>query len=160
MIRVKIPGLLDYRDLAMRMVTSACKLVHARRVNPASGESRPDHEFDAEVVSAFGEAFNNVALHSYRRQGGDVEIEIETSPTAMVIRILDYGDSFDIDDVPVPALESLPESGLGIYIMRACMDEIAYKPGQPNVLTMTRRLVRDENAGMQGHNVADPTPDE
>jgi anti-sigma regulatory factor (Ser/Thr protein kinase) len=63
------------------------------------------------VVSAFGEAFNNVALHSYHRQGGDVEIEIETSPTAMVIRILDYGDSFDIDDVPVPALESLPESG-------------------------------------------------
>jgi serine/threonine-protein kinase RsbW len=155
-IRVKIPARLEYRDLAMRMVASACKLVSAQIVDPRTGESRPDHELDAQVVSAFGEAFNNVALHSYRRQGGDLEIEIETGPHALVIRIMDQGEPFDLATVPLPDLDTLPESGLGLYIMRACMDEVTYVPGPPNVLTMTRSLIRTQD----GDAVADRNADE
>jgi serine/threonine-protein kinase RsbW len=138
-IRVKLPGLLEYRDLAIRMVASACKLVHTRR-REQTGTSRPDSTFDSEVISAFSEAFNNVALHSYQKNGGDVEIEIETGADGIVIRLLDYGKSYDFSAVPEPDLETLPESGLGIYIMRSCMDDVTYSTGRPNVLTMTKKL--------------------
>ncbi len=144
MIRVKIPGLLEYRDLAVRMVASACKLVEARRVSRQTGSSRPDREFDGEVISAFGEAFNNVALHSYAKDGGEVEIEIETLADRLTIRIMDYGKSFDPDSVPDPELESLPESGLGLYIIRSFMDDVTYSRGQPNVLSMTKFLVHED----------------
>lgn len=141
---MKLPGLLDYRDLAIRMVASACKLVDARRVNRATGVSRPDRDFDGEVISAFGEAFNNVALHSYAARGGDLEIEIEPGPANLTIRLKDYGKSFDIDAVPRPDLDTLPESGLGLFIIRQCMDGVTYTTGQPNVLTMTKLLIHDD----------------
>jgi serine/threonine-protein kinase RsbW len=144
-IRVKLPGLLEYRDLAIRMVASACKLVHTRRREQLGTGPFPrvDTTFDAEVISAFSEAFNNIALHSYERRGGDLEIEIETEADGIVIRLLDYGKSYDFSQVPEPDLEALPESGLGIYIMRSCMDDVTYAIGRPNVLTMTKKLVTE-----------------
>jgi serine/threonine-protein kinase RsbW len=146
-IRVKLPGQLEYRDLAVRTVASACKLVEARRVNPVTGASRPDADFDGEVVSAFSEAFNNVALHGYEENEGELEIEIETLPDRLTIRLKDFGKGFDIAAVPIPDLDSLPESGLGLFIIRACMDDVTYVPGQPNVLSMTKYLVHEEVAG-------------
>lgn len=137
MIRVKLPGLLEYRDLAIRMVASACKLAHKK---PCVG----DGEFDAEVISAFSEAFNNVAKHSYEDRGGDLEIEIETGEKELVIRLIDYGKSYDISQIADPDLEALPESGLGLYIMRACMNDVSYRSGSPNVLTMTKKLLSEE----------------
>jgi serine/threonine-protein kinase RsbW len=48
--------------------------------------------------------------------------------------------------VPNPDLDSLPESGLGIFIMRSCMDDVTYVSGAPNVLSMTKFLVHDDDA--------------
>lgn len=152
MIRLKLPSLLEYRDLAMRMVTSACKLVRARRIDPVTGRSRPDLEFDDHVISAFGEAFNNIVLHSYAKVQGDLEIEIEPSPDRLTIRLKDYGETFDLTKVPLPDLDSLPENGLGVYIMRACMDDVSYQAGRPNVLSMTKYLVHHDDVTGVGAN--------
>jgi serine/threonine-protein kinase RsbW len=128
-VQLRFPGRLEYRDLALRAVAAATKL--------AGGGSA----FDAEVVSAFGEAFNNVALHAYRgRPSGDVEIEIDIAPDCVTVRLADFGESFDVTAVPDPDLDEMPESGLGLYILRSCVDEIAYHAGPRNVLCMTKRL--------------------
>ena len=143
MIRLRVPGLLKYRDLAVRTVAAVCKLAYDER---GPGSRRPGTNFDEEVVSAFGEAFNNIAIHGYRnRPAGDVEIEMQLSLDRMTIRLIDYGNSFDIGLVPEPNLDTLPESGLGIFIIRSFMDAVAYTPGQPNVLSMTKYLTGDEN---------------
>jgi serine/threonine-protein kinase RsbW len=131
-IRIKLPCLLEYRDLAMRMVTSACKLVEGR------------DEWDAQVISAFGEAFNNVVIHAYGSGGGDLEIEIEPTADQLTIRLLDYGKPFDMESVPVPDLDTLPESGLGIFIIKSCMDTVSYTGGSPNVLSMTKYLSHED----------------
>lgn|SRR5262249_2152757 len=123
---------MEYRELAMRFVTSACKLVKS-----ANGS------FHQHVISAFGEAFNNAVLHSYGPSIGDLEIEIDPRSDRFVIRLMDYGRAFDFDGVTRPDLESLPESGLGIFIMRSCMDDVTYTPGTPNVLTMTKFLLKE-----------------
>lgn len=131
MIHLRVPGSLRYRDLAVRVVGAACKLV---------GDGKGPREWDNQVVSAFGEAFNNAAIHSYRgKQPGDVVIEVDAASTHITIRLLDYGTSFDLAMVPNPDLDALPESGLGLYIMRSFMDEVTYVAGSPNVLSMTKR---------------------
>jgi serine/threonine-protein kinase RsbW len=144
LIRLKLPSSIEYRELAMRFVTSACKLVQPRRRARATGALRPDEDFDDQVISAFGEAFNNAALHNHGPGDGELEIEVEPLPDRLVIRLKDNGHSFDFERVPEPDLDSLPESGLGIFIMRSCMDAVEYCPGQPNVLSMTKFLVHDE----------------
>ncbi len=133
MIRLQVPSRLEYRDLAIRMVASACKLV------PNGGD-----EFYDEVISAFGEAFNNVVFHSYGGEAGQLEIEIEPAEDRLTIRLKDYGKTFDVMALPNPNLDSLPESGLGVFILRSFMDDVTYSGGSPNVLSMTKFLRADK----------------
>jgi serine/threonine-protein kinase RsbW len=141
-IRLQVPGVLQFRDLCIRVVAAACKLV-------AGGSAEARASFDDQVVSAFGEAFNNAAIHSYRGQpAGSVDIEIDVDADHITLRISDYGRSFDPTQVLDPDLDSLPESGLGLFIMRSFMDSVLYQAGAPNVLSMTKHLraVADDTA--------------
>jgi serine/threonine-protein kinase RsbW len=126
-----------YRDLAMRMIAAACKLV----------VKAPTPDFDDQVVSAFSEAWNNAICHAYvGGRTGDVEIQIEPHADRLIIRLLDWGKSFDLRSVPSPDLDSLPESGLGVFIIRSFMDDVDYTAGRPNTLTMTKSLLTSSSA--------------
>jgi serine/threonine-protein kinase RsbW len=134
-IHLRVPGQLAYRDLATRAVSAACKLVPPNRLE--RGPSLTD--FTNQVVSAVGEAFNNVVLHGYKGlDPGDVCIDITTHTDRLQVRIADYGHSFDPHSVPIPDLDGLPESGMGLFIIRSFMDIVDYQPGQPNVLVLTK----------------------
>lgn len=142
MIRLQLLGILDHRDVALRAVSAACKLV-----TPGPHES-VWQEFHAQVVSAVGEAFNNVALHGYAgRSDGRVELRIETKHGRIRIELRDWGSSFDPNAVRAPELDTLPESGLGFFIMQSFMD-LAYRPGRsgrPNLLTLSKVLDASSN---------------
>jgi serine/threonine-protein kinase RsbW len=129
-IRATIPSRLEYRDLAVRLVASACRL------------ARGGDDFSNEVVSAFSEALNNVLIHG-GGSVGEIEIEVELGEDRLTIRLMDYGTSLDPRTVPAPDLDSLPESGLGAFIIRSFVDEIAYTGGTPNTLSMTKLLARE-----------------
>jgi serine/threonine-protein kinase RsbW len=145
MIRLSVPGNLRYRDLVLRVVASACRLLRPQRATKQ--ETSRDTEaadFDDQVVSAVGEAFNNVAIHAYRgRSAGAVDIELEVGDDGVTVRLRDTGKSYDPTRTPTPTLDLLPESNMGLYLMRACMDHVSYRPGnppaEPNVLTMRKR---------------------
>lgn len=133
-IRLQLRGILEHRDVALRAVSAACKLVTP---DPEGGAW---NDFQIQVVSAVGEAFNNVVLHGYADQEvGTIELRIQTRRGRIQIELRDWGASFDPGAVPAPQLDELPESGLGLYIMQSFMD-IAYRPGRPNILTMVKRL--------------------
>lgn len=108
--------------------------------------SRDGHEFDDKVVSALGEAFNNVAIHAYRGMAPKaVDLEIEASAEGITLRMADTGHSFEpAEEVKrTPAMASLPESHMGLFIMRSCMDKVTYRPGGgdvPNLLTLSKRF--------------------
>lgn len=144
MISLTVPGTLLYRPLVLRVVESSCKLVRVRSCG-ALACSRA--HFDDEVVSAFSEAFNNVAIHGYAGRAGDVYIEIQPDDGGITIRMLDTGKSFDPDQVEAPRLEELPESGMGLFIIHSFMDRVAYSRGDPprtpNVLVLYKRLRGD-----------------
>jgi serine/threonine-protein kinase RsbW len=134
-IELRVPGELSYRDIAMRVVSAACKLV-PKEVCPTKDEI----DFTHQVISAFGEAFNNAVLHGYgdTDQPGWVEIHVFVEAERLVIKVHDQGQSFDPDSVPLPDLEGLPESGMGLFIMRQFMDEVLYHAGETNVLTLVK----------------------
>jgi serine/threonine-protein kinase RsbW len=149
MIRLSVPGTLQYRDVVLRVVTSACKLVRALAKGKQEA-SREAPDFDDKVVSAVGEAFNNVAIHAYRDVSPEaVEIEIDVSPGGITIRMSDTGHVFEpaAEVQRQPDLATLPESHMGLFIMRSCMDKVTYRPGVPpsvsNQLTLTKRFKTD-----------------
>lgn len=134
-IRLEVQGILDHRDVALRTVSAACRLPFR--------DAREDsfQEFRTHVVSAVGEAFNNIALHGYRnRAPGLVSIEVAATHDQLSIELTDYGVTFDPRTLPAPDLESMPESGLGVFIIRSFMDDVEYTPGPPNVLKLTKRV--------------------
>ncbi len=153
-VRLSVPGTLLYRDVVLRVVASFCRLArvdastkhepntHASKQEP----SRPvsEFDFDDKIVSAVGEAFNNVAIHGYRgRVPGIVELELAHLDEFIRIRLLDTGAVFDPNEEPPPHVATLPESHMGLFIIRSCMDSMAYTrgspPSVPNVLTLTKR---------------------
>jgi len=126
-----------YRDLVMRAAATACK--SAASEHGASAEASDC--LMNEMVSAVGEAFNNVVLHAYADVAdGQVALDIDTGAGEMRIEIRDEGASFDIDAVPAPDLDELPEGGMGLFIIRSFVDDVSYEPGTPNVLRMCKKL--------------------
>lgn len=116
----------------------------------AQGREAEDEgdRFEAEAVSAFSEAFNNVAIHGFRElTPGNVDIEISWSAEELLIQMTDSGHSFDPDTIEPPAFDELPEGGMGIFIMRSFMDEVAYQAGPPNVLRMVKRRGSELDGG-------------
>jgi serine/threonine-protein kinase RsbW len=145
MIRLSVPGELAYRDVVLRVVASSCKLMRSRQhgTQEASHEDH-DGELATQVVSAVSEVFNNIAIHGYRnRAPGNVDVEIEVTDDELTLRLSDTGASFDLAAVRPPALAALPESHMGLYIVRSFMDDVRYEPGdgatRPNVLTLIKR---------------------
>jgi serine/threonine-protein kinase RsbW len=145
---LRVPAVLAYRELACRTVAAVCKLSQGRG-NWASAAA--NRRFTNELMSAVGEAFNNIAIHSYAHtEPGAVEIELAWTPEQIVVEVRDTGASFDFASVPAPDLESPQESGMGVYIIRAFVDEAEYRAGCPNVLVLTKRSVGGERAPRSG----------
>ena len=117
-------------------MSAACKLV-----GQGTSSQQVLTTFQEHVVSAFSEAFNNACIHAYRGiPPGSVTIEVAPEPERIAIRLIDHGHVFDPATVPEPDLASLPESGMGIFIIRSFMDEVRYEPGPPNVLSLAKAL--------------------
>lgn len=155
MIRLSVPGELRYRDVAVRVVGGACRLAAQEGADVADG-------FADKVVSAFGEAFNNVVLHGYGAMTGlpagaqtppvelEIELELDARGTGeLVLRIIDHGAPFDPAAHALPP-EPLPERGMGLHIIRSFVDRLEYRAGPPNVLTLRKRYGPRAEHGVAG----------
>jgi serine/threonine-protein kinase RsbW len=108
-----------------------------------------DLTFRHELITAFGEAFNNIVIHGYRdRTDGMLDVEAELSPNRITLRLMDHGHEVDFAGLRPPDLESMPENGMGVFMIHALVDEVVYQGGAPNVLSLTKRTaVASQNDG-------------
>jgi serine/threonine-protein kinase RsbW len=135
-VTLRFPALLEYRPVAIELVSALVQHVEGA-----------DRHFRNEMVTAFGEAFNNIVLHGYRnRADGMLDVEAEMSPGQMCLRLIDTGREVDFRGVEPPDLTSLPEGGMGVFMIHALVDEVLYRGGSPNVLTLTKRTTSAELA--------------
>ena len=132
-----IPVSLQNRALAIAMVAAIVDRL-----------ATADSDFMNAVTTAFGEAFNNLAIHGYRgRNDGMLEVDAEIGASHLTLHLKDTGSPVDFSDVTPPDLDSMPEGGLGVFMMHALVEEVAYRAGTtglPNVLTLTKRTIPPE----------------
>ena len=118
----------------MRTLSAVCKVDATESHQQASA-------FSIDLLSAVGEAYNNIVLHGYAgRTPGPIRMRIRKCSRGVKVEISDMGASFDPAQAPAPDLASLPESGIGIFLMRSMVDELSYVAGCPNVLTLVKRF--------------------
>ena len=100
-----------------------------------------------QIELAVEEIFVNIAHYAYRPQIGQatVRVEVKEEPLSVIITFIDRGVPYDPlkrsdPDVTLSA-EEREIGGLGIFMTKKVMDEVAYeyKDGQ-NVLTLKKRL--------------------
>ncbi len=142
-IRLTVPGRLEYREVAVRAVAAACRLARGKMGHgwtPSEGLDL-SAEFDAKLVSAFSEIFNNIVLHSYALRHGLIETVMWVSKDGITLEMTDTGTPFQLEEVPEPALDTMPDHGLGIHIAKSFADEISYQPGPPNVWRLTKHAL-------------------
>jgi serine/threonine-protein kinase RsbW len=129
--RLTLSAIIDERPRAIAFIVEACC------------EAGVPIDYQHSIVSAVGEAYNNIVLHSYRGNGGLIDLEIERHRDRFVVRLRDTGEGFDPRRLKAPDLDALPEGGMGVFIILRAMDEVSwYKEGVENVVTMVKRLPR------------------
>jgi anti-sigma regulatory factor (Ser/Thr protein kinase) len=93
------------------------------------------------------EAFVNSVQHAYRNREGIIELEFKHIPNSSIeFSITDYGPPFNPlkegpeVDVTKP-IEDREVGGLGIYLMRHCVDDIRYlREAESNTLRFRKAL--------------------
>lgn len=125
----RIRASLEHRPLAIDIVSTLVSHI-----------PKADRMFRHEIVTAFGEAFNNIVIHAYRdRSDGMLDVEADLGPDGMTLRLIDTGRAIDLGGVTPPDLDTMPERGMGVYMIYALVDEVSYQGGTPNVLSLTKR---------------------
>jgi serine/threonine-protein kinase RsbW len=70
-----------------------------------------------------------------------VHILINIAENALLIRIFDNGQGFDINDIPAPDFNLLEDRGRGIFLIKALMDSVTYtRNSTGNILEMVKQL--------------------
>lgn len=97
------------------------------------------------IMLATDEAVANLVKHGYKYDPqGRIEIQVYADDKKFEVKILDSSEGFDFDSIPSPNLEEHirqgKRSGLGIYLIRKVMDEVHYKLGEKNQLTLVKYI--------------------
>ena len=103
------------------------------------------HQMQIDV--ALDEILSNIARYAYPSGSGDMTLSFDFDPTARQITIVftDAGVPYDPTSQEEPDTTSSAEDraigGLGIFLVRKIMDDMAYeRRGNKNVLTIRKRI--------------------
>jgi serine/threonine-protein kinase RsbW len=100
-----------------------------------------------DLVLAVNEVATNIMIHGYRRQPGEIEIDLRRQGDAIEIRLRDQARLFDPTRVPAPdlnlPLHKRPLGGMGVHVTRQIMDAIRYRvtPEGGNELILVKRAI-------------------
>ncbi|MBK7105609.1 MAG: ATP-binding protein [Ignavibacteriae bacterium] len=100
-----------------------------------------------EIELSLAEALNNIIKHAYKgEENNTIEISLEIISNKFKVILSDFGIErsnlnkptleFDPNDI-----ESLPEGGMGLFIIEQLMDETNYlRDGNKNIFTMVKTI--------------------
>jgi serine/threonine-protein kinase RsbW len=101
------------------------------------------------IKIAVDEACTNIIKHSYDGDTSqEVEVEVAITEGHLQVCLRDEGEPFDPSTYQEPDLTRLTErrrpGGLGVHLMRRCMDDVRYRTDQGfNEVCLTKRLNSD-----------------
>jgi serine/threonine-protein kinase RsbW len=83
---------------------------------------------------ALAEGFTNAVRHAHKTLPPETNIEIELSlwEDRLEIRIWDYGNPFNPDNIPEPKPGNLQDHGYGWFLIRRVADRVVYERDYDN----------------------------
>lgn len=129
-IRLAFPATAEFLILARLTLAGISRSV------PMSQEALAD------LKLAVTEACGNVVRHAYPAADGVVRVEFGVSPLEINVSVFDAGLGMPEQVLDPGQGEDLPESGMGLAIIRAVTDELslAATDGGGTVVTMRKHL--------------------
>ena len=109
----------------------------AALVENAAREISLPEEDEVDLMIAAMEAVNNAILHGNQEDTEKkVHMKIEATPSSITIWVQDEGDGFMVDEVPNPLASDniMNDSGRGILMMQAFMDDVEILPSKMGTL--------------------------
>ncbi len=101
------------------------------------------------MVMAVNEACMNIIQHAYHGvEDGEIIIEFWSESNELLIRIIDFAESVNLQQIQPRDLDDIRPGGLGVYLIHKVMDSVEYRhqgDGAGNVLEMRKKLQK-ENA--------------
>ena len=111
-LRLVVPGKPEY----VRTVRLA--------VSSMAGGAGFDIEAVEDIMVAVSEACSNIVCHGIKDLNAAYEVSCEILDDRIIISVVDQAGGYDIEQYKEPELGELNEGGLGIYIIKALMDEV------------------------------------
>lgn len=104
-----------------------------------------DEHVCGDVILAVDEALTNVIKHAYHG-ANDRPIEVTFTPVTvgelrgLQVRLRDWGEQASPDRIRSRDLEDVRPGGLGVHIMKKCMDQVTYAHAADGgtILTMVK----------------------
>ena len=102
--------------------------------------------FDIEAIDdikvAVSEACTNIICHAYKTTDFTYDVIFDMGSNGITITIKDFGEGFNTENCLESAPEELRKSGLGLFIIKALMDEVDINsmPGSGANIRMTKYL--------------------
>ena len=106
-------------------------------------ELRLSDELVADLKLAVTEACGNAVRHAYSGVDGDVSVVFRIDDSRLLMTVEDHGDGIRAPDSPddeAAALSMPLESGMGMPIIRAIVDELAVEQGSDGRGTVVRMV--------------------
>lgn len=122
-----------------------------RFVQEKAAALRADGDTISDVVLAVDEVVNNIIVHGYRNQGGEIEVTVLRREDRLVVCLRDHAPIFDPTNIPAPdinlPLEKRPLGGMGVYLVMELMDQVSHRAPEEggNELTLEKRVSRAES---------------
>ena len=98
------------------------------------------------IAMSVRETMVNAVVHGNRYNAHKkVRVTVSNGPGRLEIKIADQGEGFELQDIPDPLAEEnlLRNSGRGIFLMKAFMDEVRVRRAEPagTEVTLIKYLV-------------------
>jgi serine/threonine-protein kinase RsbW len=131
-VRLTIPAKAEYLVLARLVLTGIAMEIPMSEVELA------------DLKLAVTEVCGNAVQHAYEADPGVVRVVFRVEPDAIEVSVEDEGPGAAFPEVDEATIMDGPvESGMGLAIVRAIMDEVAIDEGAPEggtVVRMRKRL--------------------
>jgi len=101
----------------------------------------------SDIELAVTEACTNVLDHAVGT-GDDYEVEVQVDESTCEIRVIDKGAGFDGGDHGHDTMSGTAESGRGIFLMRAMVDDLSFvsEPEKGTVVHLVKNLDLEEHS--------------
>jgi serine/threonine-protein kinase RsbW len=101
-----------------------------------------------DILIAVSEAATNALKYGSPRGAADtIRVLWRVAPDRLILQVRDCGNGFDPQTVPAPVPEELREGGMGVYFIRALMDEVFFQnDGTGTVVRMIKYRPRAADA--------------